>query len=69
MANTVASEQVVDALMQLRRALSRVEEASATVNRGPGGREISLARTALQEAGHWLKDAKEILDVTVVIPE
>ncbi len=32
------------------------------INRGPGGREVALAITKLQEAEHWLNDAfKELI--------
>jgi hypothetical protein len=62
MTDAIASAQVDQTLDQLKRTLECLEQAATTVNRGPGGREIALAKTALQEAGHWLKDAKEILD-------
>lgn len=58
----IASAQIDQTLDQLKQTLACLEQAATTVNRGPGGREIALAKTALQEAGHWLKDAKEILD-------
>lgn len=60
MSNT--SAQIDQALDQLKQTLACLEQAATTINRGPGGREISLAKTALQEARHWLKDAKEIVD-------
>lgn len=60
MSNT--SAQIDQTLAQLKQTLTYLEQAATTVNRGPGGREIALAKTALQEAGHWLKDAKEIVD-------
>lgn len=62
MSNTLASAQIVQTIVNLGHTLEYLEKAATTVNRGPGGREIALAKTALQEARHWLKDAKEIVD-------
>lgn len=42
----------------LQVAIHRAHAASREINRGPGGREIALVITKLQEALHWLGDAE-----------
>lgn len=54
--------QIDKCLTELEIALKDLKSAADTVGRGPGGREVSLAITNLQQAEHWLKDAKDILE-------
>jgi hypothetical protein len=56
------SKQIEAVTAQIKMSLGMLELAAKEIDRGPGGREVSLAKTALQEANHWLSDAKEILE-------
>lgn len=40
-------------------AYDAVKEVADEVGRGPGGRELSLAITKLEEAGFWLHKARD----------
>lgn len=56
------AQKILDCLIQLTDVLASVQSTASSVGRGPGGREMSLVITNLQQAGHWLHDAKDILD-------
>jgi len=52
----------VDALKtEITAWIARTREVANLVGRGTGGREMSLALTKLQEAGHWIRDASDLL--------
>lgn len=36
-----------------------LDSQAVLINRGPGGREVALAITKIQEAEHWLRDAMQ----------
>jgi hypothetical protein len=40
-------------------ALHEVDELAPALNRGPGARELSLAKTKLEEAELWLTRSRE----------
>jgi hypothetical protein len=47
-------EDIVDLILM---ASANMEKLAEAINRGPGGRELALAKTKLDEARHWMIDA------------
>lgn len=61
-------QEIEKLVTSIREVLVQVEAAAADVGRGPGGREVALAKTKLQEAEDWALRAsnlknKEYLDL------
>jgi len=50
---------MIDALMAVDEALKATRKVAEVINRGPGGREVALAITKLEEAEMWLRKAAE----------
>lgn len=45
----------------LHEALIQAEKRAGAINRGPGGREIALVITKIQEALHWTAAADTVV--------
>ena len=54
-------QEISELKAQMGMCLGMARSLAEHVGRGTGGREISLTITQLQEAGHWLHDASELL--------
>lgn len=54
--------EAIAALMQAIRESERCAKVAAElINRGTGGREVSLATTNLQQARHWVDEATTVM--------
>lgn len=54
--------KAVVALMQAIRESERCAKvAGELINRGPGGREVALALTNMQQARHWVDEAATVM--------
>lgn len=49
--------QIGAVIVQIKCDLDMLDHAAKEIDSGPGGREVSLAKTKIQEARHWLIDA------------
>jgi hypothetical protein len=52
--DTAAGEAVKDAADAVDQALQLLERAAREVGRGPGAREVALAKTNVEQGGLWL---------------
>lgn len=55
----VMGDNVSDLALSIDKVLSEARDVAESIARGPGGREIALAITRLQEARHWVSEAHE----------
>ena len=46
--------------LSLRLTLGSLRQLGELIARGPGGREVALAITKVQEAQHWLNEVTEV---------
>lgn len=46
---------------KLAETLELLDATAQRINRGDGGREVALAKTKLQEADYWLREAATII--------
>jgi hypothetical protein len=54
--------EAIAALMQAIRESERCAKVAAElINRGPGGREVALAITNMQQARHWVDEATTVM--------
>ena len=58
-------EDILNDLDELRadigNCLSKARVIGDKIARGTGGREVSLAITQIQQGGHWLREASDLL--------
>lgn len=58
-------QETYNALLNALTPLHETEEVlralAERINRGAGGREVALARTKLEECGHWLDAAGNLM--------
>ncbi len=48
-------------LEEIKGAILDLQQLATAVNRGPGGREVALAITNMQQAQFWLIEAKSVI--------
>lgn len=48
--------------IHIGEAIDAAKKLAESINRGPGGREVALVITKLEEAALWLRQAQEIID-------
>ena len=48
--------------IRISEAIDAARKLAEGINRGPGGREVALVITKLEEAALWLRQAQEIID-------
>jgi len=60
--DTKTYDSYVDAMSQVNEATQTTKVLADAINRGPGGREVALAITKLEEAFMWLDRAGKALD-------
>lgn len=62
MEREVTEQSFEDAVLsEMVCTIKDLRQIAETINRGPGGREVALAITNMQQAQFWLGEAKRIL--------